>query len=185
MRRGAGEGRDDIIGRSGFCGCSRFGMGGRWFHSTLFILRLLLVSFDFAALDSDPGLSSSLRAGGGFSVAPEQTESRADSAKGHCKRPAPPRDWSFHRSCFPGRLCRALPAVNSRRPLLRVPAALASRPGSGFHGAERHFHGFAHLHHSLLGAHCGSARALVQNFDGLRIRDGGAPLLNGLQYFQE
>jgi hypothetical protein len=75
--------RNEIFGRSGLFGCSRFGMGGRWHHSTLFFLCLRLVSFGFAALDSDPGLSSNFCAGGGFPVAPEQTESRADSVKGN------------------------------------------------------------------------------------------------------
>ena len=39
----------------------------------------------------------------------------------------------------------------------RLSSSCAGRPllrscGSGFHGAERHLHGFAHFHHGLLGA---------------------------------
>jgi hypothetical protein len=53
---------------------------------------LRLVSFGFAALVSNPGLSSELRADDGFFVAPEETESRSDSAERNGERPAPPRD---------------------------------------------------------------------------------------------
>jgi hypothetical protein len=77
-------------------------MGGRWFHSTLFFLCLRLVSFGFPALDSNPGLSSNLRADGGFSVTPEETESRANSAEGNGERPAPPREFLFVHLRCPG-----------------------------------------------------------------------------------
>jgi hypothetical protein len=77
-------------------------------------LRLRLVSFDFAGLDYDLGLLSDLCAGGGLSVAPEETESRADSIKSNCKRPAPPRDWSFRHSYFLGRPSRNASLGRSR-----------------------------------------------------------------------
>jgi hypothetical protein len=57
-------------------------MGGSWFHSTLFFSWLRLVSFGFAGFDNGLGVLSNLRVEGGFSIAPEETESRADSVEG-------------------------------------------------------------------------------------------------------